>query len=193
MGVYRVSVGVLFAGAGSPGANVWHVRTMADGGIGPLDLNGALTALWDFYGDITQLFHPSTVLSLEDVVRIDGSEPEDADHDPKPDLAGTGSGGELPPRLALCCSWRTSTRTRSGRGRTFIGPLTGAVLDADGTPSNAYTADLRAAAQALVNAGATTGNGWAFGVWSRQESVLRDFTGVSVSDGRWAALRSRED
>jgi hypothetical protein len=93
--------------------------------------------------------------------------------------------------LAVCISWRTSAASRSGRGRTFIGPLNKTAAEIDGSPTAGVLSSLRNAADDLV---AAVGNadGTGLGVYSVKQGVLRDFTGATVAD-RFAYLSSRRD
>lgn len=93
---------------------------------------------------------------------------------------------------ALTVSWRTTSATRSGRGRTFLGPVGRDLTEGNGTPDSICVSEARAAAVALVGKSVSPLRGWSLGVFSVQQGVLRDVTGSSVAD-RWSYLSSRRD
>lgn len=97
----------------------------------------------------------------------------------------------LPLAIAQVVTWRTSLNTRSGRGRTFLGPVAKGTLQDNGTPLESTRAQLQTAADALISGSEGLTNG-ALGVWSPTDQILRDFTGASVPN-EYAVLRSRRD
>lgn len=189
MPTIRVPVRIDYVGVGAPGYNVWHVRTATGAGG---ELEGALDALETFYTGIASVY-PSTAS-----VRIGESMINDPLGSPsyEPDdlrvVAGGGNAFLTPQMLAIVISWRTTSATRSGRGRTFIGPLTVASEDSgDGTPTAAVITPIRNFATALV-AASNLAAGWSFGVLSKKDAVIRDFTAAKVND-RWSYLSTRRD
>ena len=103
----------------------------------------------------------------------------------------TGGIGMTSALLAVVVSWRTTSASRSGRGRTFIGPLCAEAAQQDGTPTPACVNTIRDAASDLREASEGP-LGWSLGVLSVKQGVLRDFTGEKVAD-RFAYLSSRRD
>lgn len=204
MAIFRCPVNVNFAGAGSPGVNVWHFRvadeTPADGA---LEVQSAVDAIHGFYMGIKNAYPASTNLQLGDVIEVSTQQPV------SPSWATIyGNGGDIlaPQMLSIVVSWRTNLRARRGMGRTFLGPLVSAAVQGDGTPNDETLGLVKTSAQALIDASSAT-NGWAIGVWGLQvpappgtppsgylglPRILRDFTGYRVKD-RFGIIRSRRD
>jgi hypothetical protein len=192
MGIVRVPVKIESTKTGGgPYMNVFHVRTVSNDVDLDVDLGNGLDALEAFYEEIKHLYSSLTQIRIGESMIIDpGGSPTYANDQPRT-VTGTGSGDGLSPLLAVCVSWRTSSATRAGRGRTFVGPLIETVNDADGTPISFAITDITTAAANLVSA-STGANGWAIGVYSPTQQLLRDITGHTVAD-RFAYLSSRRD
>lgn len=189
MPIIRVPARIEFVGPGAPGFNVFHVRTVSEAGD---ELEQALDALEEFYNDLRSVYHVGTRIVLgEGMIRDPLGSPTYVEDDRRV-IQGNGSGGIGPQLLAVVVSWRTQSASRSGRGRSFIGPLSSNMLDGtDGTPVPAAMTAIRSAADGLVNA--STGlNDWAVGVLSTKQGILRDITGNTVND-RFSFLSSRRD
>lgn len=199
MPVIRVPVKIKWNGAGTPGVNVWHIRTVSELnelGAQLWQVDGALTAIKKFYDDHAGLRPASVVHTIgEDVVDVETDEIV-------PGVSvntSVGSMGEAyaPMAAMMVVGWRTTLSARRGRGRTFCGPLHAGVIDADGTPTQVALTTLRNAAQNLVNS-SSAANGWAVGVWGQEAQfapepkVLRDVVSMQVRD-TFAVLRSRRD
>lgn len=188
MALFRTQVRLAFPVGAGGGTNTWHVRT--DEGMSPEDAEDIGSALEDFYVGVNSLFPPSMSAVW------DGAFTEIATEEPGVAPSGlpftqAGDGGTDYGATAgmACVTWRTALATRSGRGRTFLGPLAATAVEADGTLAASRLTELRAAAAALVDV--STGlNAWAFGVFSPTDGVLRDFTAATVTD-QVAILRSR--
>lgn len=189
MAIFRVPARIDFPQAGGPGFNIWHVRTNDPQGA---ELEGALGALEDFYSAIAGLYPASASITLgEGIIKDPLGSPEFMPDDFRK-VVGAGAFTLSPSLLSIVVGWRTVSATRSGRGRTFLGPFAVGPQDqADGTPNGGTLNTIRAAAQELVS-DSTAPTGWAVGVLSTKQGVLRDITGSSVRD-RWAVLRSRRD
>lgn len=186
MATYKVPVSITHPGLGGVAYNVFHLRCEDDG-----DLGDAMGALVDFYEACAGMYPDNTnVLVGDGVIKDPYGSPTYASFTPVL-VESTGIAAQSPQLLAMVVSWRTTAATRSGRGRTFIGPLNTNCWEADGTPATAYLAGLVGAAQDLVDASTGLG-GWAFGVYSHKDSVLRDFIGSGVKD-RASFLSSRRD
>ena len=191
MSTLRIPVTINNSLLPSPAMNIWHARADDFGGE---EVGGLLDVLEDFYTAIAGWYIDSTTITFGDNIIVDpyGS-PEYGPSDPRTVAAGGGSGAGEPSSvmLALVVGWRTASASRSGRGRTFLGPIRRAALGSDGTPDGAFVTAATTAANALVTA--STGlNGSALGIYSQKESLLRDITGVRIRD-RWSYLSSRRD
>lgn len=190
MATWRLPVFLTWAGTGSPGVNVFHFRG-DDGDPLSGDVQEASEALQAMYAGLANNLPNSMVVSMDgDVIKDPYGSPEYGSVTPW-SVTGTGGPDFLPTATAIVIGWRTTAATRSGRGRTFIGPLAPGVLQADGTPNTDALNDFRLAGTNLVN----TSQGYvnsAFGVYSPTDNVIRDFQGSSVRD-TFAVLRSRRD
>lgn len=191
MGIYRIPVKL--EGTTTPGGpwmNVMHVRLVDDTETG--ELGNALDALEQFYEGVRGHIPNTVTITLgEGMIRDPLGSPEYVDDDRRVLTGGGAAGQHLSALLAVVVGWRTSSATRSGRGRTFVGPLVLSANEGNGTPSANVLAAINNAADGLVSDSLGT-NGWAFGVLSTKQGVFRDVTGHSVRD-RFAFLSSRRD
>lgn len=187
MPIYRVPVRIDYKADGGPAFNVLHVRTVSSARD---ELIGALDAIEEFYQDARTVYRPDSTITLgEGMIKDPLGSPEYVNDDRRV-VAGGGGGGTTPTLIAICVSWRTSSASRSGHGRTFLGPVQLSAVDAvDGTPTNEVLATVNSAAQGLVNSSSGL-NDWAVGVLSTKQGLLRDITGFTVRD-RFAFLSSR--
>lgn len=192
MATIRVPVTIEYPQEGGPGKNVWNVRTVGPSEEDDVDQVGdALDALVAFYTDILTYYPQTTVITLgTGMIRDPLGTPTYFPDDVRT-LTGVTGGDYLSPLLAVSVGWRTSVATRSGRGRTFVGPFNGAVNDGDGTVDGGFLTVLRAAAVDLVDASMASA-GWSIGVLSVKQGLIRDITGSAVQD-RFAYLSSRRD
>lgn len=189
MAIVRVPVRIEYVMAGGPGFNIWHVNVGIGGG--DADLDEALSALESFYTKIKQLYSQGAKIVIgEGMISDPLGDPTYLDDDSRTVLS-SGASSSAPAMVALVAGWRTASATRSGRGRTFLGPVSGGALQTDGTPEPVILGTVRTAASALV-ADSQSANGWALGVLSTKQGTFREFTGVTVRD-RWAVLTSRRD
>lgn len=202
MAIFRVPAVLRWNGQGSPGVNIWHVRTSdpsipgVDLGSAAAELDAAIAALNTWYATISaNTFLPGMGVYIGEGITREGD--EDSYDRPVVGPVASGSVGAAPPALAIVVGWRTTSATRRGRGRTFIGPLNSNVMQSDGTPSDTVLNNIRGANDTLI-ATSQAANGWALGVYGQQSAgllepkVLRDFTGHRVRD-TFAVLRSRRD
>jgi hypothetical protein len=208
MPVYRVPAAITWNGSGSPGVNVWSVRTVfGTGGGTDTDLQDAVTALGAFYGALTGYFPAGMKVELGPDI-IERTSLADASL-PVVTKSSTSSVGPqaLPPANQVVVGWRTALRARRGMGRTFIGPLLDTAQDTDGTVGTTFLNALTSAANTLLQASLSAANGYGIGVWGLenpgtydaqgrlvpgQPHVHRDFTAFKIRD-RFAVLRSRRD
>lgn len=192
MPVFKTVVRTSSPSLGGLGTNTFHFRTTDSVlATNTLELQGATDALNSFYNDLQVNTAGLGIISTDGVwTRVD---------DPSGDLidvtgwsiSPTTGGNPLPPANALVIGWRASSGGKNGRGRTFLGPVSVATLQSDGTPSEAARADIDAAAADLI-AGFAGGGDGAFVVWSPTDNVGRDIVSAAVRNV-YGVLRSRRD
>lgn len=192
MGVFRSVVKIASPSLGGFGTNTWHFRTAEE--LSTETEGGALAAAKDtletFYSAVAA-YHAGGTQFTHDGVWVAVDEPGEETYDSAGWLVSSGGGNPLPPQTCLVVGWRTGSGDRSGTGRTFLGPLSVATLESNGTPEEAARTAVNAAAAALIDAHDGAGNG-AFAVWSQQESIARDFT-TGIVRNVFGTLRSRRD
>jgi hypothetical protein len=189
MPILRFTVEHDYPLTGGPGINVFHYRTPTDA-VDAAAIAIAADALEAFYSAAPARLHEDSTFTLrEQVLDIQTSEVYAA----VPwSVSGTATGAYLPPSNQICLNWTTGNASRSGRGRTFMGPLPfSSNLDSDGTPSPTLLAAAATWVNSIVSFNAAGGNG-AFVVWSSTQGVGRDITGGNGRD-QFAVLRSRRD
>lgn len=191
MAIYRIPVKITHASLPDMAMNVLHFRVSAGVNTESQNLGEAITTTVALYNAIKNYYAYQAVITIgESMIRDPLGTPEYVDDDVHT-LSADGVAGNAPVLLAACVGWRTSSATRSGRGRTFFGPLSPAVLESNGTPTTNFVGDMNTAVNAFV-ASSQEQNEWAFGVLSTKTGVFRDVTGHSLKD-RWAYLSSRRD
>lgn len=191
MSIYRVPVEIDYDGTGGPGVNVWHLSATGLVQNEELNLAEALDALEAFYTKLVSFYYGQTRIKIgQGIIKDPLGAPEYVPDDLRT-VSGT-SGAQGPNLVQIVVGWRTASATRSGRGRTFIGPLAGAANDAaTGGPTAGIVTAVQTAATELVEDSASA-NGWAIGVLSTKTGVFRETTGASVKN-RFGVLRSRRD
>ena len=203
MPVFRVPATITWPGQGSPGVNVWSVRT-TEGSIIQDELELALGAIDTFYEAIRLYLAPGTTGTVgADIVDRESLSDESR---PTRSAASSAVTSAFPYFTQMCIGWKTALRARRGMGRTFVGPMSRSADGGDGTPSDAAVTALKAAGDALIDA-SDSANGWAVGVWGLvnpgqydalgrllpgQPHVHRDLVACKVRD-QFAVLRSRRD
>lgn len=211
MTVWRVPVEISWNGPGSPGVNVWHVRCNSGLGADATELQAAVDSIHTFYEQLggdgavaNPILAPGATLRLGTVLEVSS---ESQGSPTWVDIPGVAGATAAPPALQVCISWRTSLAARRGRGRTFLGPLSGELVASDGTPSPALMQEANYAAQGIVDRNQGN-NGWAVAIWGQESRmsgpnitpkmraaaphVARDITGFAIRD-TFAVLRSRRD
>lgn len=191
MAVYAVPIRITWNyGTGSPGANVWHGRSTSEW---PPEADGQsmIDALEQFYTDCAGFYPEGVEVAFDGVITGVGLDAGDSAQFPPWTVAGTATGNKESTALQLVVSWGTNSGGRSGRGRTFIGPLSAGIAGADGTPTQGAVDLLQDAAQDLIDASDSFANG-AIGVWSPKDQVVRDFV-TSAVRRKYGVLRSRRD
>nr|CRY97331.1 hypothetical protein [uncultured prokaryote] len=192
MPVFRAVITIDHPSLGGTGTNTFHARTTDESGpFVSAQLDGFGDTLKTFYTTLNtvQPANISTAFNGE-WIRIDDESGSVVAVDTWT-VAKSGTSQTLPPANCIVVSWKTAARTRSGMGRTFIGPIVDDAMDSMGTPSPTALSTVRGAAAALIGSQDEPADG-ALGVWSPTGSVLRDFTAATVSD-QFAVLRSRRD
>lgn len=189
MPIWRTTLVQTYLAPGGPGYSTFHFRH--DGIESDLvaDLTSAQTALINALGDLASELPNTTTWQTSGTWQdVDGDREVTTGR-----ATVTGSAGAvavLPSASALVLGWRTESRSRSGRGRTFLSGFMSAAC-VDGTPSGTCLSKARAGAAELVAWNAGFANG-AWVVYSPTDGLSRDITGSQVRDV-FAVLRSRRD
>lgn len=190
MGVYRATVDLDFPVGSGGGTNTWTLRTT--GVYDSASIQALMGYVQEFYDDLNEWFPTNYTWTWDGTVTELGT-PSPSYFPPEPSwtLQGIAANSSYSPVAAMVCvNWRSSLASRSGRGRTFLGPLTAAAAEGNGTPSPTAIADFRAAAASLVSKSTLFAGDGALAVWSELDGVARDFVSSSVTD-QYAVLRSR--
>lgn len=188
--IVRIPVRLEHQSLPTPAMNVWHCRTVEGlpGATG--DVANCLDALEEMYRYLGGIMPNGTSVTMgEGMIADPLGDPTYFPDDARTFSATTGPAGTASPILAIVASWRTTSASRSGRGRTFFGPIVTGMSDENGTPTAAALSAVKTATESLLSESQGPG-GWALGVLSTKQGILRDFTGVSVRD-RFAFLSSR--
>lgn len=187
----RIVVEIHHPSFGGIGTNTWALHW--EGGFADTlgDVDDLASMIFDFYSGFNGDMPATAHFVWDGTVRGLGA--NEGDTATTTGFTASGVGGEavLPAATALCVSWHTGSGGRSGRGRTFISPLSTSGLASDGGPTSGVLTDLRATAAELVasSVGHSTAH---LGVYSTKDHLFRQFTGSTVTD-QFAVLRSRRD
>jgi hypothetical protein len=192
MATLSVPIRLNFPGGGGPGVNVWDVRVIGEGGGSSDDLDEMSAALEVFYTDLMagDIFPGGYTASFDGTAASVGEDPVYFTSEPWT-IGETGDSNIAPPIAQMILTLRTSSATRRGRGRKFIGPVRPGVVEADGSPTTAAIGVLQAAGDTLLASSQGSLNG-AIGVYSGVDNVFRDLAGVQARN-YFASLRSRRD
>lgn len=190
MSIARMVVDLRWPGPGSPGVNIWHLRTTGSGVNDP-DFQGLIDIVRDFYEDGWSIVAPTDAAASFAGV-LTGLADDEGDSASFTPWTRTGAQPDptLPLMSTVVVNWLSSSGGRSGRGKNFLGPVASSV-NADGVPNTAYLNDVGTAAAALIASSTGFANG-AVGVWSPTDGLLRDFVGYRMSS-KFGSLRSRRD
>lgn len=192
MAVARAIVTISHPVLGGQGTNTWHARATDPVTGGPeSDLNSLMALLEQFYADCTGIFAGGTSFNFSGEMAQVGVEDPALYSVEAWSYTASNSDPALPPANAIVAGWVTAGASRRARGRTFLGPLNLACVQADGTPTDAALGLVRTAQDNLIAGFDGIENG-AFGVWSTLDNQLRDFVGRTVHN-QFAVLRSRRD
>ena len=190
MAIWRTTVKLTFPRGSGGGTNTWHVRD--PGTEVPSALSALSSYLEDFYSGMASALGSGYVVQSDGVFTTvdDPEDPEAVEiGGAKWTVNGTGS-GFMDTQSMIVVGWRSSTPTRNGRGRTFIGPLIQGVIEpSNGTIAPPALANVQGLADDLVDQSLLGLNG-AFVVWSPTENIARDLQSARVRD-TFAHLSSR--
>lgn len=175
---------------GSPGVNVFHARADSLDAFNA-DFNALSALLEQFYTDIAAVIPNTVTISSQGEATGVGDDTGNTYSMDPWSVAGTSTGGYAPPANTMLVRWSAATGGRSGRGRTYISPITEAIIEANGTPDETARGIVATAAEDLVTSSQGFGNG-ALGIYSRVEDTFRDFVTSEVPN-YFAVLRSRRD
>ena len=189
MSLWHYTVDLDWSGPGSPGVNVWDIRN--EGTLADEEVQSAVSAIQAFYTTLAGgsiLASPYTATGRDEAVEITTREV-------LPVTGFTTSTGVSDNAFSgltqMILTLRTSSATRRGRGRKFIGPVSSACMGTDGTPTPAAVTQLQDAANTLLAASGGV-NGWGLGVYSSVDGLFRDVT-VMQARNYFVGLRSRRD
>lgn len=106
-----------------------------------------------------------------------------------PGMSGHGSGVVLPNQVAMCVTLRTNTAGRTGRGRMYLGGLSGSVLTNTGRFDKGACASMAAEFATFAvdlrtpgASGPAGGHRFDLCVASPKASALRVVTGIAIGD-----------
>lgn len=174
--IYEVVLRGQVAGVGAS-YNVFHVRD--EGGSHAIaDVAQAILDTWvaEFTGSIP------TALSWSEATYAKISP---APAGPQITVAVTKAGaatGQFVPQCAAVTKWITATGGRSGRGRSYAGPLAEVVLES-GYLLAASRDDFQSGADAMVakyGVGGSSSGDFTFGVWSRKLGLYYPITAAAA-------------
>jgi hypothetical protein len=185
---FRAVVEINSGFLGGIGTNTWHGRTAAQPELALAALGAMLE---DFYLGVFSYMATPITLNFSGIWQGVGPDQGEVLETAPWNVADGGTRAPLPPAIAQVVTWRTALASRSGRGRTFLGPMAAGTLQNNGTPTEESRAAIQTAATALIAASDGLGDG-AFGVWSSTDQIFRDFRTASVPN-EYAVLRSRRD
>jgi hypothetical protein len=182
--LFRIKVQTNYPGTGGPGLNTWHVK-MTDPGNMPL-FTAALKTFYQAAGSF--LISGGSWALQADGIRDPYGLPTHFGITPWT-VAGTSTGSMLPPQTCVVIGWRANSASRSGLGRTFLGPAGSSILQADGTPVDGFLDGLRTAAQNFLSA-ANGSAGHEVILYSKKLGLAQHIDSSAIKD-KFAVLRSR--
>jgi hypothetical protein len=130
-------------------------------------VTGAVNAVKNFYVACAAIFCTDTSQIVPSkLTRVDVEPPVFV---PAAQVSPTGTGGtsHAPPQICMVVSWRTAVATRSGRGRTYLGPLSQSAIETTGALKATSASTVRTAGQALLDALHTVDPVMSLVVWKR--------------------------
>jgi hypothetical protein len=191
MPTVRIPIDLTWTGAsGSPGVNIWHARVDSILDPNP-DVDAMADVLNTFYDEIKGMYSNQVAIRFAGEAQGVGDDTGNTYTGTPWTVNGTNGTGFMPPADCVLVQWRASTGGRSGRGRTFIGPCAGSAEESNGTPTEDSRTLIQGAADNLIDASDSFGNG-ALGIYSRTQDTFRDVVAAAVPN-YFAVLRSRRD
>jgi hypothetical protein len=149
MAKLRITVSATDPSVSGTAVNVMHMESASSS---LADEQQCVDDLQTFYNAIKSLYKTTTTIVVGSQVIDIGVVPPAYVGTTARVVTGTGAGTSMPAQLAAVVSWRTAVATRSGRGRTYLGPFQASAFSqyvlAPGTVTT-----LQAAATALWGAG----------------------------------------
>lgn len=196
MGTYRYAVNISNHEGSPPSTNVFHFRTADSDGdaFNQAEADAATASIRQLYLDSAAVFAEGVRIAFPNFAIAVGSE-ETVPINPGADVVSTQAARNTSV-LCFCINWVTASRSRRGRGRTFLGPLGQNVIGTDGNPSSTALSIVKNAAEAFVER-STGPNLWAVGVYGQQSKnipepkVLRDITGYTLNEKQFSVMTSR--
>mgnify|MGYP001054204639 CR=1 FL=1 len=136
-------------GAGSPPDYNVHFVSTAD--QLPATMTAVLTQFKNFYDAVKAWFPNGQIFTIGAQVLDMETTPPTVLAVPPQTVTGTDFSGYCPPQCAVVVSWKTILASRSGRGRSYIGPVGRAGETTNGTPTPAFATALQTAANGLIS------------------------------------------
>lgn len=190
MSVFTLPVRLTFPVGSGGGTNTWHIRVSQ-----PVDQDVKIkqAAGWikDFYTQFAPRLCTGTKIDWDGSYRnADGTPTDGGQTDGAWHLDAGGGDGSGPAPAMVCVTWKSSVASRSGRGRTFVGPLAPNAFQGDGTLDAGLLAAVRQGADMLIASSKGNLDGTAVCVYSKLQNIARDVVGQNVND-KVAVLSSR--
>lgn len=191
MAIYRQTWTITHPALGGIGTNTWHCETAGAPADDDGDVDGPSAFITSFYGALNDIYAEGSVIACDGLwISVHDDKTVNSSSDPTTMTLGVAT-TTLAPQDCLVASWRTAVASKSGRGRTFLGPLNLGALEANGTPAEFARTAIVAAGNALIS-DSNEGDVGVLGVYSTKQDLLRPFTGVSCKN-KFGTLRSRRD
>lgn len=189
MAIYRLAVNIVHPAVTGPAVNIWHMRT--DGDVETSTADAAMGALEDFYSALTGQMAGGSIFRWLGEMTTVGPDPVTVTPGTPWSVTTATSDFACPGPTAIMVKWGSASGGRNGKGRTFLSPVGLSHVNSNGRPATEALAAVASAAQGLLD-WSMGDHGVSFGVYSRDDSLLRDFTSSSVL-GKYAVLTSRRD
>ena len=192
MAIWTFPVLLTYPGTGGPGLNVWDLRTTADADPpGDPEVDGLSAIILQFYQDLGGSLFPQGYSAKFEGTATEVSSTPVAIQSPTWEALGSPDADMGPSANQMILTLRTTSATRRGRGRKFLGPVHVDTMQPDGTPTASALAALQGAGDSLVSSSEGFANG-AIGVYSSVDQLFRDVVNVEARN-YFAVLRSRRD
>jgi hypothetical protein len=170
MSQLRISVECTDITVSGKAVNVMH---MISASSSVADAQVCVDDLQTFYTAIRSLYKTTATITVGARVIDQGVTPPAYVNTTPRVVTGTGAGVSYPSQLAAVVSWRTGVATRSGRGRTFLGPF-----QANAFSTNVLAPGTVTTIQAAANTLLATGRLF---VYSPRNNAYYSVTSATVS------------